>query len=109
MRLPRAEVLAARLVGRSVRTYLGRETRIERIEGGVVVMAGDRGEQGARVALADVQAGLDQLDAEGEVAVTIDALGPWAKHVGSMLVEVEGAAYGDAPARVVWSGRPVAG
>jgi len=104
MRLPRAEVLAARLVGRSVRTYLGRETRIERIEGGVVVMAGDRGEQGARVALADVQAGLDRLAVEGEVAVTIDALGPWARYVAAMLVEVEGAAYGDAPARVLLPG-----
>ena len=109
MTLPRAEVLAAGLVGRSVRTYLGREARVVRIEDGVVVVADDRGDHCPRVPLSDVQAGLDQLDAEGEVAVTIDALGPWAKCVGSMLVEVEGAAYGDAPARVVWAGRPVAG
>jgi len=109
MRIPRAEVLAAALVGRPVRTYLWREVRIVAIEDDAVVVADGLGDAGARVPLADVQAGLDQLDAEGEVAVTIDALGPWAKHVGSMLVEVEGAAYGDAPARVVWSGRPVAG
>ena len=109
MRIPRAEVLAAALVGRPVRTYLWREVRIVAIEDDAVVVADGRGDAGVRVPLADVQAGLDQLDAEGEVAVTIDALGPWAKHVGSMLVEVEGAAYGDAPARVVWSGRPVAG
>ncbi len=101
MTLPRAEALAAALVGRRVRTYLGREGRLERVEDGVVVIAGDHGDEGARVRLADVQAGLDQLDAAGEVPVTIDALGPWATYVAAMLVEVDGAAYGDAPARVV--------
>jgi len=36
--------------------------------------------------------------------VTIAALGPWATYVAAMLVEVEGAAYGDAPARVLLPG-----
>jgi len=109
MTLPRADALAAGLVGRSVRTYLGRAARVARIEDGVVVVADDRGDHCPRVPLADVQAGLDQLDAEGEVAVTISALGPGATYVAAMLAEVDGAAYGDAPARVVLSGRPVAG
>ncbi len=109
MTVPRADALVAALVGRPVRTYLAREARIERIEDGVAVFAGDRGEEGARVSLADVQAGLDQLTAEGEVPVTIGALGPWATNVAAMLVEVDGAAYGDAPARVMLSGRPVVG
>jgi len=52
---------------------------------------------------------LDQLDAEGEVAVAFGALGPWATYVAAMLVEVDGVAFGDAPARVMRSGRPVAG
>jgi hypothetical protein len=101
MTLPRAEALAAELVGRSVRTYLWREARVERVEHGVAAVAGARGEQGARVALADIQTGLDQLAAAGEVQVTIAALGPWATYVAAMLVAVEGAAYDDAPARVV--------
>ena len=76
-----------------------------RIENDVVVVTdGDRDEEGVRVPLADVQAGLDRLAAEGEVAVTIDALGPWARYVAAMLAEVEGVAYGDAPARVLLPG-----
>jgi hypothetical protein len=105
MTLPSGETLAAALVGRRVRTYLCREARIVRIEDGVVVVAGDGGDEAARVPLPDVQAGLAQLDAEGEVRVTIAALGPWATYVAAMLVEVDGAAYGDAPARVM---RPAA-
>ena len=96
-----ADTLAAALVGRQVRTYLSRDARIARVEREVVVLAGD---DGARVALADLQAGLDQLDLAGEVAVTIDALGPRATYVAAMLVEVEGAAYRDAPARVTLAG-----
>jgi len=106
---PRAETLAAALVGRAVRMYLGLEFRVVRIEESEVVVANARGGECARIALADVQAGLDRLDAEGEVPVTIDVLGPWATYVAGMLVEVEGAAYGDAPARVMLSERPVAG
>ena len=106
--LPPAEALAAALVGRSVRTYLCREGRVERVEDGVVVVAGDHGDEGARVRLADVQAGLDRLDAQGEVSVTIDALGPWATYVAALLVGVQDATFGDAPARVMLSERPSA-
>jgi len=59
------------------------------IDDGVVVVASDRSEHGARVPLADVQAGLDQLDAEGEEVVIITALGPWAAYGAAMLVEVQ--------------------
>jgi len=106
--LPRAEALAAALVGRHVRTYLCREGRVERVEDGVVVVAGDHGDEGARVRLADVQAGLDRLDAQSEVPVTIDALGPWATYVAALLVGVQDATFGDAPARVMLSERPSA-
>ncbi len=106
MTLPRGETLAAALVGRSVRTYLCREARIVRVEGGVVVVADDRGDEAARVRLPDVQAGLDQLGVEGEVPVTIAALGPWATYVAAMLVEVDGAVYGDAPGRVMRRAAP---
>lgn len=109
MTLPRAEALVAALDGRPVRTYLWGEGRVVRVEDGVILVAGYHGDEDARVRLADVQAGLDRLDAEGEVPVTIDVLGPWATYVAGMLVEVEGAAYGDAPARVMLSERPVAG
>ncbi len=109
MTLPRAETLAAALVGRRVRTYLWREVEIARIEDGLVVVVGGRGEERARVALADVQAGLDQLDLVGEVPVTITALGPWASYVSAMLVEAEGVVYGDAPARLMLGGRAGAG
>lgn len=109
MTLPRAEALAASLVGSPVRTYLWREARVLRSGNGTVVGAEDRREESARVALADLQAGLDQLDAMGEVAVTIASLGPRATYVAAMLVEIEGAAYGDAPARVVLTGRSGAG
>jgi len=109
MTLPSADALAAALVGRSVRTYLGREARIVRIEDGVVVVAGPRDDEGVRIPLADVQAGLNQLGFVGEVAVTIAALGPWAKYVAAMLVEREDAAWGDAPARVILSGPTVVG
>ena len=43
------------------------------------------------------------------MAVAFGALGPWATYVAAMLVEVDGVAFGDAPARVMRSGRPVAG
>ena len=92
-----------------MRTYLWREGRVERVEDGVVMVVGDHGDEGARVRLADVQAGLDQLGAQGEVPVTIDALGPWAAYVAAMLVASERATYDDAPARVVLSERLVAG
>ncbi len=105
MTFTRADTLAAALVGRPVRTYLGMEIRVVRIEGAEIVMANARGGECARVALADVQAGLDALDAEGEVAVTLTALGPRATYVAAMLVEVEGAAFSDPPARVI---RPAA-
>ena len=108
MTLPQADVLAAGLVGRPVQTYVGLEVRIVGVENGAVVVANNRGGECARVALADVQAGLDQLDAEGEVAVAFGALGPWATYVAAMLVEVDGVVFGDAPARVMRSGRPVA-
>ncbi len=65
MTLPRAEALAAALVGSPVRTYLWREARVERVEDGVAAVAGARGEQDARVALADLQAGLMSLPRRG--------------------------------------------
>lgn len=104
MTLPRADALVAALVGAPVRTYLGWESVVARIEDGVAVIAGDRGHERARVLLADIQAGLDRLEAEGEVPVTIAALGPWASYVAAMLVEVDGVAWGDAPARVTLVG-----
>ncbi|MCP9490495.1 MAG: hypothetical protein MSC31_11555 [Solirubrobacteraceae bacterium MAG38_C4-C5] len=73
------------------------------------MVAGAHSDEDARVRLVDVQAGLDQLDAQGEVPVTIDALGPWATYVAAILVEVGGATYADAPARVVLSAHPVGG
>lgn len=88
-----------------VRTFLGREARVVGIEDGVVVVVDDRGNERARAGLADLQAGLDRLDAGGEVAVTITALGPWATWVAAMLAEVHDAAS----AHVKLSGRPVAG
>jgi hypothetical protein len=99
--LPGADTLAAALVGRPVHTYLWGDGRVVRLEDQVAVVAGYHGEEEARVRLADVQAGLDRLGADGEVALTIDVLGPWATYVAAMLVEVEGATFGDAPARVV--------
>jgi hypothetical protein len=98
--LPRADALAAGLVGRPVRSYLGFEARVVAIADGVVVVADDRGNERAQVVVADLQAGLDRLDAEGEVAVTIGALGPGATWVAAMLAEVEGAAYDASSARV---------
>ncbi len=89
-------------------TYLWREGRVEHVEDDVVVVAGDHDDERARVRLVDVQAGLDQLGAQGEVPVTIDALGPWATYVAAMLVEIERATYDDAPPRVVLSEHPVA-
>jgi len=109
MTLPHADTLAAALVGRRVCTYVGLKVRIVRVEDGAVVVSNDRGGECARVALADVQAGLDQLAAEGEVAVAFGALGPWATFVAAMLVEVEGVAFGDAPARVMLLGARSAG
>ena len=105
MSLPRADTLAESLVGRTVRTFLGRDPRIVGVEDGVVVVADDRSDERVQVPLADVQAGLDQLHAEGEVSVTITALGPGSTYVAAMLVEVEGAAYGEFAARVERSGR----
>lgn len=101
MILPRADALATTLVGRPVHTSLWGNGRVVRVEGEVVVITGYHGEEEARVRLADVQVGLDRLGADGEVPLTIDALGPWATYVAAMLVEVEGAAFGDDPARVV--------
>ena len=103
MTLPRADTLGAALADRPVHTYLGREARVVGIADGAVVVVGHRGDEGARVLLADLQAGLDQLDVAGEVAVTIAALGPWARYVAAMLVEVAGVTWGDAPARVILS------
>jgi hypothetical protein len=51
---------------------------------------------------------LDRLDAQGEVPVTIDALGPWATYVAALLVGVQDATFGDAPARVMLAERPSA-
>lgn len=98
---PRAEALVASLVGRPVRTYLGREARVARVEGGAVVLVDARGGEAGRIVLEDIQAGLDQLRDEGKVAVTIGALGPGATYVAAILAEVEGAAYDDDPERVV--------
>ncbi len=99
--LPRADALAALLAGRAVRTYLGREARVERVQDGRAVVAVGRGDERVQVPLVDLRAGLDQLRAEGAVPVTIGALGPGATYVAAMLVELDGAAYADAPARVV--------
>lgn len=106
MTIPRADTHVAALVGRTVRTFLGREARVLSIEDGIALVEDRRGDEDARIALADVQAGLDQLDAEGEVAVTITALGPWATYVAAMLAEVEGAAYDGVAARVVLLSEP---
>jgi hypothetical protein len=103
MTLADAHTLVAALVGRRVCTYVGLKIRIARVEDGTIVVANDRGGECARVALADVQAGLDQLAAEGEVVVAFGVLGPWATFVAAMLAEVEGVVYGDAPARVMLS------
>lgn len=108
MTLPSADTHVAALVGRKVSTFLGREARVVGIEDGVVVVADDRSDERSRVALADVQAGLDQLDAEGSVPVTIPALGPGATYVAAILVEVEGAIYGGVAARVMLEKRPTA-
>ena len=62
------------------------------------MLASARAAEHACIRLSDVQAGLDRLDAEGEVRVTIGALGPGAAWVAAMLVEVDGVAYTDARA-----------
>ncbi len=109
MTLPSADTHVAALVGRTVSTFLGREARIVGVEDGMVLVADDRSDECARVALADVQAGLDGLGADGAVPVTITALGPGATYVAAILVEAEGASYGEVAARVVLlSGRPAA-
>ncbi len=52
----------------------------------------------------------EALAAAGEVAVTIDALGPWATtYVAALLVGGQDATVADAPARVMLSERQVAG
>lgn len=99
--LPSAEKLCEGLVGRPVRTYLGLEVRIEHIEDGVALIMDWHGHELARAPLADVQAGLDRLDTAGDVPVTIGALGPSATYVAALLVEVEGAFFDEATARVV--------
>lgn len=104
MTLPSAGALGEALVGRSVHTYLWREIRIAGIENGAVVVEEVPGDERVQVGLDDLQAGLDRLEAEGEVVVTIDALGPWAAEIAAMLAEAEGAAYADAPARVAYWG-----
>lgn len=107
MTLPRARTLVTGLVGRPLCTYLGQQGRVACMEEEVVVVAGDHDDEPARIRLDDVQVGLDDLAAAGEVALTIDALGPWATYVAAILVEAEGVTFGDfgdAPARVILSG-----
>lgn len=78
------------LVGRQIRTVTGRPNTVMALDGADVLVATDRSPTGQRVPIAHVQSALDRLRADGEVEVSVSALGHRSSFVGAVLSELPG-------------------
>jgi predicted RNA-binding protein with PUA-like domain len=91
----------ASLVGRTIQTLTGTPNTVLRLEGGEVIVATTRSPQGQPVPIAWVQAALDRLLRDGEVAISVASVGYRSAFVGAVLAALPGARTAHNPQRVL--------
>jgi predicted RNA-binding protein with PUA-like domain len=91
----------ASLVGRTIQTLSGAPNTVLRLEGDDVIVATRRSPQGQPVPIAWVQAALDRLRRDGEVAISVSSVGYRSAFVGAALAALPGARTARNPQRVL--------
>jgi predicted RNA-binding protein with PUA-like domain len=91
----------ASLVGRTIQTLTGAPNTVLRLEGDDVIVATTRSPQGQPVPIAWVQAALDRLLRDGEVAISVASVGYRSAFVGAALAALPGASTARDPLRVL--------
>ena len=101
-KLPSARLLLERLRDREIRTVTGAINRILEVQNEAVVVATGRSPNGQSVPIVSVQAALDLLARDREVAVTPEVLGYRSAFVGAVLLTLPGtSAEPGSPPRIV--------
>src|SRR3712207_3211078 len=73
------------LIGETIHTLTGRPNTVLALEGDAVRVATTRSPQGALVPITWVQAALDRLASDGEVAISVESVGYRSAFVGAVL------------------------
>lgn len=107
--LPSACEVLESLIGREIRTAIGRLNTVLTVDAANVVVATVDSPQGGVVPVQEVQQGLDLLARHREVRIHPDALGYRSSFVGAVLATLPGARFIEKPTRVVLDQAWVAG
>ncbi len=86
-----ARVHLLTLVGREINTVTGRSNIVLSVGATDVVVATSRSPKGKPVPIADVQAAMDMLVANGEIAIAVETVGYRSGFVGAVLAALPGA------------------
>jgi hypothetical protein len=99
--MPSAHDLLESLLGREIRTAMGRPNTVLVLEPAGALVATAESPEGSRVPISDVQRGLDLLCAHRAVRVHPTELGYRSSFVGAALATLPGARFVEDPTRVV--------
>lgn len=101
--LPRAESLVSSWLGRTLQTVTRSTNTVLEVDARDVLVATARSRKGKRVPINMVQSALDQLEAEGYVEVSTDAIGFRSAFCGAVLLTLPGVVpRGGSPPLVGW-------
>ncbi|MCP2249655.1 HNH endonuclease [Lentzea aerocolonigenes] len=97
---PDASALLRSLIGDPIETVTGSVNTIVEVKQKQVLVTTDRSPLGQWVDIADVEAGLEKLHAQGSVLVAVDELGHRSSFVGAVLATIPGTVVSLRPAIV---------
>jgi hypothetical protein len=86
-----AATMLRSLVGKPLATITGRENRILSVEAGQVRVWTRRSPEGRNVPVAWVQDALDRLEQDGEIEISVAAVGYRSAFIGAVLQQLPGA------------------
>ena len=87
-----ARELLAPLIGRTITTITGRPNIVVAIAESEVIVATTRSPAGTSIPIQSLQDALDRLEADGEIEISVDALGFRSAFIGAALLTVPGVA-----------------
>lgn len=102
-RLPAAGELLRSLIGQEIRTVTGRLNMVVAVNSDVVMVRTSPSPDGRKVAVTEVQDGLDKLDQQGTVGINPDELGHRSSFIGAVLATLPGTQITLNPARITLS------
>ncbi len=95
-----ARTLLTDLLGREIKTMVGRPNRILSVESETVLVATERSPAGRPVPIAWVQDALDRLADDGEPDVSVQSVGYRSAFIGAVLLQIPGAVGSVNPRRI---------